>query len=94
MKIEINYAGNKYAINITDQSYDLVKYGTVTDKKSKNVGNETETNLGYFTSVGTALNALIRNAFAGSDEVLTIKEYAARIENAVESLKSFVDVKL
>lgn len=92
MKIEINYAGNKYAINITDQSYDLVKYGTVTDKKSKNFGNETETNLGYYTSVGTALNGLIRNAFAGSNEVLNIKEYASRIESAVNELKSFVDV--
>ena len=94
MKIEINYGGNQYSINVTNVSYDLIKHGTVTTEGSKTYGQPTETNLGYCTTMSAALNKLIRDSFADADEVLTIKEYVKRLENAVEDLKSYVDIKL
>lgn len=92
MKVEIKFGGKEYAINVTETSYDLLVYGTVTDKNSKNFGNKTETNLGYCTSMSSALNKLIRSAHASNEDVVDLKEYVLRIERAVDELKSFADV--
>jgi len=79
---------------VTNVSYDLIQHGTVTTEGSKNYGQPTETNLGYCTTMSSALNKLIRDSFADADEVLTIKEYVKRLETAVEELKSYTEVKL
>ena len=68
--------------------------GTVTDEESKNFGNVTETNLKYCTSMGSALNTLIRNSFASQEETVSLLEYKLRIERSVDELKSFVNVNI
>ena len=92
MKININFGDNNYTIDITNTSYDLIKNSTNTTEGSKNFGNPTQTNIGYCTTMSAALNRLIRDTFADSDEVLTIKEYVERLEVAIEGLKDYTEI--
>lgn len=94
MRIAIKFAKADYAIDVTDESYNVIKFGKVEDEKSKNYGNTKETTLGYCVSMASALNTIIRNGFASNDEVVSLQEYARRIEMAVDELKSFVNVSV
>lgn len=91
MKINIEYAGDKYAIDITEESYNLIKYGTVADEKSKNFGQETEKVLGYFSNVSNAIRRIIKSSLANQQGEITLKEYAERIEKAIEELIRQID---
>lgn len=94
MRVEIKFAKANYAVDVTDDSYNAIKLGTVEDKNSKNFGNPKETILGYCVSMPSALNKIIKNGLASQDEVITLQEYTLRIERALDELKSFVGVEL
>lgn len=92
MRIEIQLQKAKYAVDVTDESYNVVKIGNVEDKKSKNFGNQKETNLGYCVNMASALNTIIKNKMASEDEVVSLNEYILRFQRYIEELKSFVNL--
>lgn len=91
MKINIEYAGDKYAIDITEESYNLIKYGTVADENSKNFGQQTEKVLGYFSNVSSAVRRIIKSSLANQGGEISLKEYVERIEKATEELTKSVN---
>lgn len=93
MKINIEYAGVKYAIEITEESYNLIRYGTNSDTKSKNYGERTEKVLGYFSTIGGAVNKIIKSSLSSIDEEITLKQYVERIEKARTELMELVNEK-
>lgn len=92
MKINIEYSGDKYAIEITEESYNLIKYGVNSDGKSKNFGQKTERILGYFSNISNAIRNIIKSSLASKDEEVTLREYIDRLEKGIEELTKKVDL--
>lgn len=92
MKINIEYAGDKYAIDITEESYNLIKYGVNSDENSKNFGQQTEKVLGYFSNVSGAIRRIIKSTLANKKEEVSLKEYIYRLEKGIEELTKKVDL--
>ena len=93
MKINIGYSGDKYAIEITEESYNLIKYGVNSDENSKNFGQQTEKVLGYFSNVSNAIRRIIKSTLASKEEEVSLKEYIDRLEKGIEDLTKKVDFK-
>lgn len=92
MKINIEYSGDKYAIEITEESYNLIKYGTNSDENSKNFGQQTEKGLGYFSNVSGAIRRIIKSTLANKEEEVSLKEYIDRLEKGIDELTKKVDL--
>mgnify|MGYP003403934074 CR=1 FL=1 len=93
MKIKIEYAGIKFAIDITEDSYNLIRYGTNSDKESANYGKETERVLGYFTNVSNAVLQVIKSSLSSINEEVSLKQYVERIEKAKKEIMEQIDGK-
>ncbi len=91
MRIEIKLVKAGYAIDVTDESYNAIKLGTVEDKNSKNYGNVKETVLGYCTTIESAIKTVIKNKIASEDETVSLNEYIFRLERYADEIKSFVN---
>lgn len=94
MRIEIKLQNANYVIDVTGESYNVVKIGIIEDKNSKNYGNSKETTLGYCLNMGSALNTIIKNKMANEDEVISLNEYILRFQRYSEELKSFVTLSV
>lgn len=80
MKIEITLNGNPYAIEVDGNCFTAIKYGVNQNKDSKNFGEQTNNELGYFNKLSNAASRLCREEIASSDDVVSLKEFASRIE--------------
>lgn len=89
MRIKINHKGFDYEIDVTEDSYNLIKLGKITDEDSKNFGNTTEQVIGYFTTVSSALNKVIKIGFSKEGSTVSLSEYIKELDNAINSLKQY-----
>lgn len=87
MKIEINLNGNNYAILVESNCYIPMKYSLNQKKDSENFGKQTESNLGYFSKLSNAASRIIREEITITDDVVSLREYAERIEALNSELK-------
>lgn len=94
MRVEIKLSKANYVVDVTEDSYNAIKLGTIEDKNSKNYGNAKETILGYCVSMSSALNTIIKNKMASEDEVISLKEYILSVQRYNDELKAFVDVSV
>lgn len=81
MTIEINLNGNPYSILVDGNCFTAVKYGVNDTKESKNFGEQTSKELGYFNKLSNAALRLCREEIASSDDVVALKEFASRIDD-------------
>jgi hypothetical protein len=93
MTIKLTLNGTDCAIQVNTDCCIPVVYGTNQDKSSKNFGQPTEKQLGFFTSISKAALRLVREQIATSDEEVDLREFATRTEqlNAelTEQLKAY-----
>lgn len=85
MRIEIKLNENSYAIDVDGNCFTAIKVvaGAETDKQgnaSKNAGVLKDVQLGYFNKLSSAALRLCREEIAQSDEVISLKEFATRVE--------------
>ena len=90
MKIEIKLNGNDYAIQVDGNCFTAIKYG-VNETEGENKGKITSKDLGYFNKLSNAALRLCREEIASSDDVVTLKEFATRIEAINTQLLSQLD---
>jgi len=80
MTIEIKLNDNEYAISVDGNCFTAIKYGVNETKDSKNFGEKTSKDLGYFNKLSNACLRLCREEIAQSDDIVGLKEFASRIE--------------
>jgi hypothetical protein len=80
MTIEIKLNGNDYAIGVDGNCFTAIRYGVNDTDGSKNFGERTSKELGYFNKLSNAALRLCREEIASSDDVITLKEFASRVE--------------
>ena len=78
----INISG-KFCIDADENQFILKEKGTVQDKTSKNYGEETQTTLGYFSTVEQAILCLEKILLRRS---IKIKDYT--LKEAVEEIRA------
>lgn len=82
MRIEID---NEYFINLdTNGNYTL--YQTKVYQKGKNVGDEIQSVIGYYSNVPSALNRYAQHRLSTSGDTVSIQEYLTRYNEIVEKL--------
>lgn len=89
MVVELKYAGTQYEIHIDRYQFipkRLIGYNKI--EKSKDFGKPTFKELGFHTTMGRALNEIIQDADGGSDERISLEEYVARIESAMDQINN------
>lgn len=91
MTIEIKLNENEYAIGVDGNCFTAVKYGVNDAEGSKNFGERTSRDLGYFNKLSNAALRLCREEIASSDDVVTLKEFASRIEAINKQLLEQLD---
>lgn len=79
MKIEITLNETKYAIEVDGNCFTAIKYG-INQTEGKNFGETTSKDLGYFNKLSNAGLRLCREEIAQSDDIVSLKEYCARVE--------------
>jgi hypothetical protein len=80
MTIKLTLNGTDCAIQVNTDCCIPVVYGINQDKSSKNFGQHTEKQLGFFTSIPKAALRLVREQIATSDEEVDLREFATRTE--------------
>lgn len=95
MKIEIKYNGSDYVIYVEPSCFTAVKLGIgeTTDKTTgKKTDKATETALGYFVNVSSAVKKIIQYDMSNSNEAISLKTYCERIETAYQELIKQTDL--
>ena len=83
--IKIN---DEYYINANANCYILQRLGIIQDKDSKNYGEESRENLGYYPTLNGALNGLIKfetRKFIAKEDINTLKDLQKEI-NKIEGI--------
>lgn len=91
MRVNIQLSGFEGFVELNDKSYDLYQVTTNTFIDSKGVksskyGQRVEAPIGYFKSIGYAVDEAIRLSMASRDEQLTLKEFVAEYKAIKEEL--------
>jgi len=86
MKIQIKLAEIEYQITVEPSCYNTVRLGT------SEKGKPTESLIGYFTNMSQSIKKIVQFHMSELDEVLTLKEYADRIDEAHKSVIEQVDL--
>lgn len=98
MKITFTYDNTKFTVDADGYNYTPVKHGinqAMKDGvKGANYGKPTETTIGYYKSLGGAINAVIEQHESSKEEEITLKEYVARMESAKKEILNQVDLNL
>lgn len=92
MKIEIKLNNNLYGIDVDGNCFTAIKYGVNDTEGSKNFGEQTSKDLGYFNKLSNACLRLCREEIASSSDVVDLKEFASRIEAINSQLLSQLDL--
>jgi hypothetical protein len=80
--IKIN---NRYYINANSNCYTLQEKTKIQDKESKNYGKEIYKDLGYYVTIESLLNGVLKKE---------TREYISKDEeNSLKDLKQFIDEK-
>ena len=84
--IKIN---DKYFINADSKSYILQEKTTVKDKESKNYGQEVYINLGYYVTLNSCINGIIKNEtrnYISKDNIKSLEDlqkYIKKLEKDI-----------
>ena len=92
MTIEIKINKSLYGITVDGNCFTAIKYGVNEAKESKNYGERTSKELGYFNKLSNACLRLCREEISSSDDVVSLKEFASRIEAINRQLLEQVDL--
>jgi hypothetical protein len=87
MEIQFKLNGNNYSIHVDSNCYTAIKHGINADNGSKNFGNKTEIQMGYFTKLSNAALRCVREEISSADGVVSLKEFATRVEALNEQIK-------
>lgn len=81
MKI-IDKAIKPYEIHINNNSYNVEEFTGNTDKK----GNEITKNHGYFTSIQSAVEKIVKLKVNSNDDIVSLNEFLGRYKSLKESI--------
>ena len=87
MKIEIKVGENKYEVSVDQMCYTVSKLQAVVDETSKNYGKETARQINFPTNMEKVVETICKDALASSDEVVTLGEYANRVDAVFASIR-------
>lgn len=76
-----------YYINVTDNSYDVIKEVKVSDVKSKNFGKITEQNFGYFSKLDNALLKIAKLKLIKNNQEINLSSYINAYRDMLEKIK-------
>ena len=82
--IKIN---DRFYINATSNCYTLQEKSTVQDEKSKNFGQETFKDLGYYTTIEDCLNGFLKRKtreYISKESINTIQDLKKEIKKTQE----------
>lgn len=91
MEIKLTIDKSLYTIEVEPQCFTAYKHG-INAKKGDNFGKPTKTALGFFSNISNALKKIVQNEQSESQDSITLKEYAERIEKAYDNLLKQVDL--
>lgn len=86
MRINFTISNTKYSLDADGSQYTLIRHSSNQDKKSKNFGKPTETQIGYFSQVKLALNRAVKDELGNSPDEIDLKEFLERYESAMEAI--------
>lgn len=86
MEISITLNGTRYGIVVESGSYPVKKYGTITDRDSKNYGKETSQDLSYPSTLSRAVQRIIREEAVQNNDTVSLAEYADFIKGLTDSV--------
>lgn len=81
MNIELTLGTEKYVIEVEPSSFNASKVGT-----SSKTGKPTLSSIGYFSTMPAAVKKITQSHLSELDEVITLKEYAERVEESYKVL--------
>ena len=87
---------DKYYITANTNCYTLQEKTTIQDEQSKNYGQEVFKNLGYYTSLESCLNGILKantREYISKSEANTLQELIQEIRNIDNYIKS-LDLKV
>lgn len=85
--IKIN---EEYYINAVPTCYILLRKSIIQDKSSKNYGEEHQESLGYYTSIESALNGILKTEarkFVGKEDINSLKELQEELKKIQGMIK-------
>lgn len=90
MEIHIKLENTNYSIEVEPSCFTAYQHGINTQEikgvKSKNYGQPTKTIIGHFSKVSSAVKKIVQSHESEKDEVLSLQQYAERIEAAYVEL--------
>lgn len=84
MRIQFILNATQYEVDANTLSYDPIKIGINEDKESKNFGNRTEKNLGYFKNLTDACKRCIREEIGTGEDTVSLMNFT----NVVATINS------
>lgn len=84
MEIKLTIQEQVYTIDVEPSCFSAYQHGT--QQKGKNIGEPTKSPLGYFSTLSSAVKKITQNHMSEQDEVITLKDYAERVEAAYTEL--------
>jgi len=90
MIITLKLENTDYSIEVEAQQFIAYKHGLT--EKGANIGKETKSVLGFFSSVSKAVKKIVQDSHADSADVVSLQEYTERIEAAYTELMLQVDL--
>lgn len=91
MRIEIELNSHQYAIDIDGSNYTAIAYKVNQDKDSRNYGKQTESTLGYCTTLANAALKLLREEIAIDDSTVSLKQFVSKYESLTIEIKEQFD---
>lgn len=93
MNITFSISGTKYNIDLDGTTYTLSRIGINQAKDSKNFGDETTIQLGYFSQLKSALNKAVKDELGMQPDEVTLKEFLTRYEASNEAIMAQIGDK-
>ena len=82
---------DRFYINADTNCYKLQEKTTIQDENSKNFGQEVFKDLGYYTTLESCLNGILKTLtreYIGKDNINTIKELQEQVKKTDEFIHS------
>lgn len=93
MLIKITLNGNNYGIDVDNNNYIAIKYG-INEGEGINKGKVTAKELGYFNKLPNAALRLCREEISSSADIVTLKDFASRVEAINKQLLDQLDLQI
>lgn len=84
MEIQLTLENTNYSIEVEPSCFTAYQHGVT--QKGNNAGKETKTIVGHFSKISSAVKKIVQSHQSEKDEVLSLQQYAERIEAAYVEL--------